>query len=69
MSRYLLLTTEKDVNTQDWYREHERQHQIVVIWQTVSLQSATRAPRSVHQSQLPLLCASTVPLQLTAKSP
>lgn len=66
MSRYLLLTTEKDVNTQDWYREHERQHQIVVIWQTVFLQSATRAPRSVHQSQLALLCGSTVPLLLRA---
>lgn len=31
--RYLLLTTEKNVNTPDWYREHICQNQIVIIWQ------------------------------------
>lgn len=37
---------------------HVCQHQIVVIWHIVSLQSATRSSRSMYQSQLPLLCGS-----------
>lgn len=66
MSRYLLLTTEKDANTQDWYREHKWQHQIVVIWQTVPTKCYQGTVICAPVPAIPALWF-TVPLQLPAK--
>lgn len=64
MSRYLLLTTEKDVNTPDCYREHIRQHQIVIIWQQCLYKILPRHQDPGARPSYPCR-GSTIPLQHT----
>lgn len=66
MSSYLLLTTEKDVNTQDWYREHIHQHQIVTIQHRVSRKSYQGIKTQAPVPAPPALGFHS-PLQLTAE--
>lgn len=54
VSRYLLLVTEKDANTQDWCWHMCSPYQIVIIWRLVSLESKSyQGIKTLHHTRLP----------------